>query len=122
MQLSRKQKRSIGYSERIKVAIFDTGLEPEHHRSGAVHYKDFVDSNEKCTKRQTSHGTTSLDLILKMYEDADLYIARVFETNDAHGDLEAVQMAKVSFPHQSYSLIAEFSRQLIGQSSVQSPS
>jgi hypothetical protein len=89
---------------------------------GAVHYKDFVDSNEKCTEGQTSHGTTSLDLILKMYEDAEVYIARVFETNDAHGDREAVQMAKVSFPHQSCSPITEFPRQLIGQSSVRSPS
>jgi len=109
MQLSKKQKESTGYFQRIKVAVLDTGLEQGLLMSCSVHYKDFVDSNEKCTEDHTSHGTTSMDLILKMYQDADVYIARVFETNDAHGDREAVQMAKVSFPHQSCSLIAEFS-------------
>jgi hypothetical protein len=98
MQLSKKEKKSTGYDQRIKVAVLDTGIEPEHRMSGSVHYRDFVDSIKKCTKEQTSHGTTSLELILKMYQDAEVYIARVFETNDAHGDLEAVQMAMVSFP------------------------
>lgn len=109
MQLEKDEKKSTGCFQRIKVAVLDTGLEQRLLLSRSVHYKDFVDSNEKCTEDHTSHGTTSMDLILKMYEDADVYIARVFETNDAHGDREAVQMAKVSFPHQSCSLIAEFS-------------
>jgi hypothetical protein len=98
MQLTKKEKKSTGFDQRIKVAVLDTGIEPEHHMFRSVHYKDFVDPNEECTKEQTSHGTTSLDLILKMYQDAEVYIARVLKTNDAHGDLEAVQMATVSFP------------------------
>jgi hypothetical protein len=61
-----------------------------------MYYKDFVDSNEQHMRDQTLHGTISLDLVLKMYQDAEMYIGRVFETKDAHDDREAAQMAMIS--------------------------
>ena len=96
MQLSKKERKSTGNYQRIKVAVLDTGMQPEHPMSSSVYYKDFVDSNEQHMRDQTLHGTISLDLVLQMYQDAEMYPGRVFETNDAHDDREAVQMAMVS--------------------------
>ncbi len=43
----------------------------------------------------TWHGTMSGNLVLSMYEEAELYVARVFESNDTDEEKEPLLMAKV---------------------------
>lgn len=63
--------------------------------AGGVVYKDFVDLGESLMKDNTSHGTSSVDMILRMCQDAKLYVARVFETKHALGRSEQDRMAEV---------------------------
>lgn len=44
----------------------------------------------------SKHGTTSVEIILRVYEEADLYVARVFEHDEAEETKEPFLMAKVS--------------------------
>ena len=80
----------------VKVAILDTGLEPDHNMADRIQYEDFVDRSQKSRKDNTSHGTISVDLILKVYVEAELFVARVFETDQTDETREPNQMAKVS--------------------------
>jgi subtilisin family serine protease len=96
----------------VKIAVIDTGVDPNHRQAGKFRYKDFVDGtdvenlvekgmenvNEKATakKDNTGHGTISVELILKVYEKAELYVARVFEKDQADEKKEPQLMAKAS--------------------------
>lgn len=44
----------------------------------------------------SKHGTISVDIILRVYEEADLYVARVFEHDEAEETKEPFLMAEVS--------------------------
>jgi hypothetical protein len=58
-------------------------------------YKDFVSNNDKLQQDGTGHGTTALRLLLKLYDDAEVYVGRVFEHKDADDETERL-MAEVS--------------------------
>jgi hypothetical protein len=80
------------------VAILDTGITEEHYKilKGYIkEYKDFVSNNDKLRQDGTGHGTTALRLLLKLYDDAEVYVGRVFEHQDADDETERL-MAKVS--------------------------
>jgi hypothetical protein len=80
---------------RVKIAVLDTGLDPNHVVSREVHYKDFVQPASPCMIDNTSRGTVSVDLILKASCDLDLYVGRVFEMDCTDGVKEPLQMARV---------------------------
>jgi hypothetical protein len=87
----------------VKVAILDTGVKPSHafaktreYRSGQS-YKDFVEDGEEPDEDNTKHGTEMLDLVLRMHAYADVYVARIFETERSSGEPDAVQMANVRY-------------------------
>jgi len=82
--------------KRVKVAVLDTGLNADHGVADEVQYKDFVDQSQQEMSDNTSHGTTSVDLILKAYAEVDLFVARVFATDNTDGTTEPSQMAQVS--------------------------
>lgn len=89
---------------RIKIAVLDTGLRPDHPLAEQVEYKDFVDLSATQKKDKAEHGTEMVDFILKVYEDASLFIARVFETQYANETTHPKSMAEVcSRPFYSFS-------------------
>jgi hypothetical protein len=78
----------------VKIAVLDTGLESDL-RFGDVTYRDFVDPDRLGRVDNTSHGTASVDLILQAYPEAELYVGRVFNTNQTDERLEPAQLAEV---------------------------
>jgi hypothetical protein len=106
MASGRKPGRGI---PNVKVAILDTGVSPHHPFTKKVQdprdrrykdrYKDFVPkTGEQPDDNNTSHGTRALDLVLRMYEDADVYVARVFETDLSKPERDAYRMGEVRRP------------------------
>jgi hypothetical protein len=78
----------------VKIAVLDTGLIPDP-RYDFVTYRDFVDPKQEVRIDKTSHGTTSVNLILKAYPEAKLYVGRVFDTNKTDEKTEPTHLAKV---------------------------
>ena len=60
-------------------------------------YKDFVSQLDDSPQDGTGHGTTALRLLLKIYEDADVYVGRVFRRQDADDETEKL-MTEASIP------------------------
>lgn len=95
--------------------MIDTGLVANHKMAKRVKYRDFVAEAAEANQKNSSlvasernagtvltldtsdskHGTTSVEIILRVYEEADLYIARVFEHDEAEETKEPFLMAKV---------------------------
>ncbi|KAK6541370.1 hypothetical protein TWF694_007183 [Orbilia ellipsospora] len=70
--------------ERVRVAIIDSGVIPEHPHSYAVKdYQDFVDDDHDTRKDNTQHGSTGLHLVATIAPEVDVYIARVFRSEAA---------------------------------------
>lgn len=82
-------------SSRPRIAIIDSGVDPQHPHIGQIYgYKDFVTETE-IKQDVTGHGSTGVDLICKVIEDPEIYVARVFER--ATGSLQEQEYtAKVS--------------------------
>ena len=81
-----------------KIAILDTGVTEECYKvlkDFIKEYKDFISNNDKLQQDGTGHGTTALRLLLKLYDDAEVYVGRVFEHKDADDETERL-MAEVS--------------------------
>jgi hypothetical protein len=81
-----------------KVAILDTGVTGEcyHKFQDSIYgYKDFVSGIDKTPQDRTGHGTSALRLLLKLYENAEVYVGRVFQLQDADDESERL-MAEVS--------------------------
>lgn len=81
-----------------KIAILDTGVTIKYHgiyKSSIHGYKDFVSKLDDSPQDGTGHGTKALRLLLKLYEDAEVYVGRVFQRQDADDDTERL-MAEVS--------------------------
>lgn len=84
---------------KTKIAILDTGVTEKYYQDFEDYikeYKDFVSHNDGLRQDGTGHGTTALRLLLKVYDDAEVYIGRVFETKDAGDETERL-MAEASF-------------------------
>lgn len=80
---------------KVKIAVLDTGLQPGAYMERPEQYRDFVDPSSNSRIDNTSHGTSSVNLIRKIYEDADLYVGRVFESDHTDELKEPAQMAQV---------------------------
>jgi hypothetical protein len=78
----------------VKIAVLDTGLESNPNFDG-VTYRDFVDPKHPGRVENTSHGTASVDLILLAYPEAELYVGRVFETDQTDEKTEPAKLAEV---------------------------
>lgn len=86
--------------KRVRVVVIDTGIDgTDPYAKHIRDYKDFVSKKDDVKQDKTGHGTNSVKLIFKVYAQAEVYVARVFESNHANDDtqdlmLEAIQHAK----------------------------
>lgn len=81
-----------------KIAILDTGVKKEcyeTYKDNICEYKDFVSQLDNNPRDGTGHGSSTLRLLLRLYEDAKIYVGRVFQRQEADDDTEML-MAKVS--------------------------
>ncbi|KAF5615396.1 uncharacterized protein FTJAE_13381 [Fusarium tjaetaba] len=76
--------------ERVKIAIIDSGLHDRERSHYGAEYKDFtgVPNNDSW------HGTCCAGIIQGMYEEARLYVARVFERDHAYDIEGPLRMAR----------------------------
>ena len=90
---------------RIKIAVLDTGFNPNDPFAPQLHWEDFVIDGSQLRVDETGHGTNSARLILQICPEADLYVARIFQTNIADDSFDAGRMAKVSLCQTSWLLL-----------------
>ncbi|OTB03270.1 hypothetical protein M426DRAFT_321839 [Hypoxylon sp. CI-4A] len=80
----------------VKVCVIDTGfnaMDPEWTK--VKEFKDFVDrENDTELRDNTGHGTLSATIILSIYTDCVLYVARVFKNNDTDEKTEPQLMVQ----------------------------
>lgn len=79
---------------RIKIAVLDTGFDPQDRDLENIHYIDCIEPERPMTDR-TGHGTNLVNLVLRVYPDAEVFIARIFETDKANDTDDPKRMAKV---------------------------
>ncbi|KND88305.1 hypothetical protein TOPH_07057 [Tolypocladium ophioglossoides CBS 100239] len=79
----------------VRIAVIDTGVDPSR-KVAAI--KDFINEGSSTGygtgKQNFQHGTQSVDLIWRMYEQAEILVARVFESDQADERKEPFLMAK----------------------------
>ncbi|KAL6352963.1 hypothetical protein LRP88_13440 [Fusarium phalaenopsidis] len=86
--------------ERVRVAVIDTGINGSDVYAKHIRgYRDFVTNKDGIKQDNTGHGTNSVKLIYKVCADAEVYVARVFEYDEADDDtqdlmLKAIEHAK----------------------------
>ncbi|ETS79009.1 hypothetical protein PFICI_08862 [Pestalotiopsis fici W106-1] len=75
-----------------RVAILDTGVHEDLYDSDGMvkDYKDFVGNDDQMWRDNVGHGTNAVRLTKKVYNMAEIYVARVFETSQASNDTEAL--------------------------------
>ena len=79
----------------VKIAILDTGIRRDHHQIDKIKYKNFTDKTDD-KDDLTGHGTDSVDLLLKVYESAQLCVGRIFKGNTSDEESGPKAMANVS--------------------------
>ncbi|RDA89198.1 putative subtilisin-like protease [Ophiocordyceps camponoti-leonardi (nom. inval.)] len=84
-----------GTYAKIKVCVIDTGFDPKNkNKSRIVSYRDFAEPKRTEMCDATHHGTFSANLVLSIYDDCELYVARVFKTDNTDGEREPELMAQ----------------------------
>lgn len=70
---------------KVKIAVIDTGVDANDAAAAIVSgYHDFVGQEHGVKRDNTGHGTTSVNLISGMCEEAEIYALRVFEMDEAN--------------------------------------
>ncbi|RSL85898.1 hypothetical protein CDV31_016489 [Fusarium ambrosium] len=86
--------------EPVRVAVIDTGINGSDVYAKHIRgYRDFVTNKDDIKQDNTGHGTNSVKLVYKVCADAEVYVARVFEYDEADDDtqdlmLKAIEHAK----------------------------
>ncbi|KAM3079612.1 hypothetical protein ACMFMG_006026 [Clarireedia jacksonii] len=69
--------------DRVKIAVLDTGIDPNDAAADYISgYRDFVSGKDSVKCDNTGHGTTSVNLVFKICEPADVYAVRIFESDE----------------------------------------
>lgn len=89
-RLLRRRKGTLPY-ENVRIAVLDSGIrEKSPYREFIKGYKDFVDKGDESGIDNTLHGTNAVHLIFKLLDEADIYVARVF--NRSHSTSETTSL------------------------------
>ncbi|KAJ4409979.1 hypothetical protein N0V82_009347 [Gnomoniopsis sp. IMI 355080] len=79
----------------VKVCIIDTGISPKDKCSKKVKgFKDFVIPDNRQLCDETWHGTQCASIVLSIYEPCELYVARVFRTDEATDEMGSILVAQ----------------------------
>ncbi|UKZ82025.1 hypothetical protein TrVFT333_009807 [Trichoderma virens FT-333] len=79
----------------VKVCVIDTGFNPAVRGYKKVKaFKDFVEPNSTSIRDNTWHGTISASIILSIHENCELYVARIFESDDTDDETGPELMAQ----------------------------
>ncbi|KAH0436513.1 hypothetical protein CcaCcLH18_04319 [Colletotrichum camelliae] len=70
-----------GSDTSVGIAILDTGISPSIVSALIRGYKDFVDDSNLDRRDNTGHGSKCFRLLRNVYNKAQVYIGRVWETN-----------------------------------------
>lgn len=83
--------------EKVKIAVLDTGLHPEDATASFISaYRDFI-KNDDVPRDNTGHGTTIVNLIFDMCESASVFVARIFDTDQATDETQGLATKVRSF-------------------------
>ncbi|KAK6337071.1 hypothetical protein TWF718_009857 [Orbilia javanica] len=101
LRATSSEKDSPDEDRRSKIAVLDTGIllkDPYAENIGDM-YKDFVDKGNLIPEDLSGHGTDTVNFIFRAYETAEIYVARVFQTEKADEDtaervVEAINWAR----------------------------
>ncbi|KAF4447233.1 hypothetical protein F53441_9220 [Fusarium austroafricanum] len=102
--------------KQVRVAVIDTGIDGNDSYAKHIRgYRDFVTNRDDMKQDNTGHGTNSVKLIFKVYAEAEVYVARVFESDEANDDtqdlmLEAIEHAKNVWQVDVISIASGFER------------
>lgn len=84
----------------VKICVIDTGFKLGVKGFAKIKvYKDFVDPSSTSMCDATWHGTISASIIMSIYEQCELYVARVFESDDTDDKTGPNLMAQVGLAH-----------------------
>ncbi|KAL7912198.1 hypothetical protein GGI35DRAFT_309378 [Trichoderma velutinum] len=84
--------------EQVKIAVIDTGVKPNDAAVAYIAgYRDLVGRDDSIKCDNTGHGTTLINLIYDMCENALVYVVRIFETNEANDDTQALAIEVCRF-------------------------
>ncbi|PHH79271.1 hypothetical protein CDD80_5266 [Ophiocordyceps camponoti-rufipedis] len=81
---------------RVKVCVIDAGFHPaDKNRARILAYKDFAEpEREDLVDNAERHGTNSANLVLAVYDECELFVARIFRTGRTDGRTEPELMAQ----------------------------
>ncbi|KAH7460575.1 hypothetical protein FOMA001_g19520 [Fusarium oxysporum f. sp. matthiolae] len=79
--------------KKVRVAVIDTGINGNDSYANHIRgYRDFVTNRDDLKQDNTGHGTNSVKLIFKVYAEAEVYVARVFESDEANDDTQDLML------------------------------
>ncbi|KAF4461645.1 hypothetical protein FALBO_11549 [Fusarium albosuccineum] len=82
----------------IRIAVLDTGMDGKDPFARQLRgYRDFVSGEDHVKLDKTGHGTNSVKLIFKVYDQAEVYVARVFENNRANDDTQDLMLKAIRY-------------------------
>lgn len=84
--------------EKVKIAVLDTGVDPNDAAAAYIAgYRDLVSGDDSVKCDNTGHGTTLVNLIFTMCEKASVYVVRIFDTDEANDETQALAIKVCSF-------------------------
>lgn len=77
----------------VKVAVLDTGIREDYytkHKNRIKEYRDYVtkDKDSPADISECNHGSQIVELVLQMFNLANIYVARVLEQEELHDDVK----------------------------------
>ncbi|UNI19462.1 hypothetical protein JDV02_005644 [Purpureocillium takamizusanense] len=80
----------------VRIAVIDTGINEDDAYAKQIRgYRDFVANKDYVKQDATGHGTNSVKLIFKVYAEAEVYVARVFESDQANDDTQDLMLKAI---------------------------
>ncbi|KAK4041913.1 subtilisin BL [Parachaetomium inaequale] len=87
-----------GKYERIRICVIDTGLREDYKTTCSAFrgFRDFVNPANKrvCDESSSRHGTCCGHIILSVFDECELYVARVFADDNADDKTGPARMAE----------------------------
>ncbi|KAF5009794.1 hypothetical protein FDECE_4001 [Fusarium decemcellulare] len=88
---------------RIRIAVIDTGIDGKDTYARYIRgYRDFVSGQDDVKQDNTGHGTGSVKLIFKLYAEAEVYVARVFENDQANDDTQDLMLKAICYSKETW--------------------